>query len=169
MREKIVTSVELIQTIRAAYRLGSENVARKFATLRDHRYVVPFSTESGLMSVDHVKIKVMGSISCPIVIPFVKHTHEDGEQEHEEIIDVSVVDTRGKPLDQQTIFGLWKPADIRKEAYVMNVIRMMKRVLLEDEGLDLPILPYKILPCSPKDGLIQMISDCVSNNEVTLH
>ena len=39
----------------------------------------------------------------------------------------------------------------------MSAVRMMKRVLLEDEGLDLPIVDYVITACSPKDGLIEMV------------
>jgi hypothetical protein len=57
---------------------------------------------------------------------------------------------------------LWKPENIRKDQVVMDLIWLSKIILRREENLDLPIVTYKVRPCSPGDGFIEMVQNCTS-------
>jgi phosphatidylinositol 3-kinase len=75
----------------------------------------------------------------------------------------SVISTRGTTvMSSLPVSQLFKPCDIRKESICMDVIETMKYILFVDEGLDLPIVAYPIVPTSFQDGLIEMVPESIT-------
>lgn len=86
-------------------------------------------------------IRVKGSSSKPLFIPFLVY----GNQEDNSRI-------KSYPL-------LYKKEDVRKDAVVMNIIRFIDFTLKEEEGLDLHIVTYNVLPTSTTSGFIEMVTE----------
>ena len=123
-KDKILTSVEFMQTLRKTLTNGGvEEVAKKFATLRDHSFYLPTDLRHGSFFVDHEHIKVMGSISNPISIPTLKHRSETpgapNDQDNMFEIAGSIV---GCNTNTKTPKCLFKPVDIRKEMYATPLL-----------------------------------------------
>lgn len=168
VRDKMVSSVEFVHALRKGYKNpeGPENIGKMFATMRDHTFLIPTKTEVGPLFVDHENVKVMGSINAPVKIPLLVNRNGNSETESEDI-GASLVSTRGTtPLSALPLSVLYKPVDIRKESVCMDTICMMKHILFVDEGLELPIVCYPIYPCSFQDGLIEMVPECVTLDEL---
>jgi phosphatidylinositol 3-kinase len=151
VQAKIASGVEFMQAIRTGYKGpdGPEGVARVFASLQKNYYCLPTDI-SRRARVDFRAVTVMGSFTAPVALPMI---HDDNDQ------------NRG---DQEVKVPphLYKPVDIRKEQIIMNTVRLVKLVLLQDEGLNLPIVDFDIRPTSDRDGLIQMVPDCISLEEL---
>jgi len=151
VQAKILSGAEFVQAIRAAYKgpNGPEGVAHAFAALQKNAYYLPTDI-SQCARVDYQNVVVMGSCTAPVMLPM---------RPVEASLSSSF--TTVTPAPQ-----LYKPSDIRKEQIIMNTVRLMKWVLLQDEGLNLPIVEYDIRPTSERDGLIQMVPNCVSLEEL---
>ena len=74
------------------------------------------------------------------------------------------VDSKTKPIilpciyEQDKIYNIMlKNEDIRKEAIIMNVIKLIDFFLKREEGIDLKIITYNILPISSKYGYIEFV------------
>jgi len=145
VRQKISDGVDFVQALRSGYNgpHGAEGVAKKFASLQKIAFHTPTNLSKRSARVDYQRIDVKGSYTAPVAIHF-------------------------SPVDGAATLGpqLWKPVDIRKEQIIMNTVRMMKIVLLQDENLHLPIVDYNIRPTSARDGLIEMVPACISLQEL---
>jgi len=87
---------------------------------------------------------------------------------------IKVIDSKTKPLILPCIYKednvtktfdiMVKHEDIRKEHIIMNIIKLMDFFLIKDEGLDLNITTYNILPISNEYGYIEFV-----HNSATLY
>ena len=94
--------------------------------------VFPTNPENGPMNIDIENISVKNSITRPIVIPGISGGTE----------------TR----------ILYKNEDVRKDKIMMDLIRLMNRILTDELGIDLNIVTYNVLPTSATSGLIEMVN-----------
>jgi len=74
------------------------------------------------------------------------------------------VDSKTKPIILPCLYGegktyniMLKNEDIRKEAIIMNIIKLINYFLIREEGIDLKIITYNILPISSKYGYIEFV------------
>ena len=88
------------------------------------------------------KIKIINSKTKPIILPC-----------------IYIEDNKTKTYEIMV-----KHEDIRKEHIIMNIIKLMDYYLIKDEGLDLNITTYNILPISNEYGYIEFV-----NNSYTLY
>ncbi len=54
---------------------------------------------------------------------------------------------------------LYKKDDVRKDVIIMNIIKLVDIILKREEGLDLYITTYNILPISSDSGFIQIVDN----------
>ena len=80
--------------------------------------------------------------------------------------NIRVVDSKTKPIilpciynDEKVYNIMLKKEDIRKEAIIMNIIKLINYFLIKEEGLDLKIVSYNILPISSEYGYIEFVPD----------
>lgn len=92
----------------------------------------PVTPELILTGVKTEGVRVRGSSSRPISIPF---TIRDGE-----VYEL-----------------LYKHDDVRKDLIIMNIITLVDIILKREEGLDLNIITYTILPITSKEGFIEIV------------
>ena len=78
--------------------------------------------------------------------------------------EIRVVDSKTKPIilpciyEEGKIYNIMlKNEDIRNEAIIMNIIKLINYFLIKEEGLDLEIVTYNILPISSKYGYIEFV------------
>ena len=76
------------------------------------------------------------------------------------------VDSKTKPIILPCIYEgtkvyniMLKKEDIRKEAIIMNIIKLINYFLIDEENLDLHITTYNILPISSEYGYIEFVPD----------
>ena len=94
-----------------------------------------------LTNVNQEGIRIRGSSSKPISIPFYTRYNE---------VDTTL--TANYEL-------LYKKDDVRKDLIIMNIIKLIDIILKRDEGLDLYIITYNIVPTSSKTGFIEIVRD----------
>jgi len=92
-------------------------------------------------AVDGGGIHIKRSCSRPVIVPF-KVTDSTATQPT--LLDYSL---------------LYKSEDIRKELIIMNLIKLTDQLLQQEEGLDLQITTYNILPVSDTAGFIEIVPD----------
>lgn len=80
------------------------------------------------------KIKVKNSACKPIIIP--------------------CVDSNNIPHSI-----MYKRENLRKDQIVMNVVRLVNYILKKEEGLDLDVVSYNIIPRNNETGLIEIVND----------
>ena len=54
---------------------------------------------------------------------------------------------------------LYKNEDLRKDQVIINIIKVMDKIIKEELGLDLGIVVYSVLPITPHSGIIEMVED----------
>lgn len=131
----------------------------------------------------HNMIEIVNSAADP-KIALTKHLKNNNYQIHDNITlpinitqkfhcikvdDIKTVNSKTKPLiipceykdhstgDSKVFRIMLKKDDIRKEAIVMNIIKLMDFYLKQDEQLDLNITTYNILPISNEYGYIEFV------------
>lgn len=62
--------------------------------------------------------------------------------------------------DDRTIRILYKNEEVRKDQIIMNVFKIADIILKREEGLDLGIITYNILPTDKTSGLIDIVNNC---------
>jgi hypothetical protein len=87
--------------------------------------------------IDDIKIK--DSLSKPMILPC-------------EAMNIST----GK---SKIIKIMYKKDDVRKDQIIMNIINLMSIVVKREEGINLHIVDYSILPTGPNKGMIEIIDD----------
>ncbi len=86
-----------------------------------------------IIKIDVNNINIKNSHTQPILIPY-----WNDKQEYKHI--------------------LYKNEDLRKDAYLMMVIRFIS-LLFSNEGIDLPIVTYSVMPISSNSGLIEIVEN----------
>ena len=95
----------------------------------------PLNNKNQIQELYIEKIKIKNSATKPMIIPC-------------------------RTKDNATINVLYKREDVRKDQIVMNVIKLMDIILKKEEGLDLNILTYDILPTDKDAGMVEIVDDC---------
>lgn len=128
---------------------GSENIKEDVSShLENNQYskkgefYLPLDINKKIIGIQTNKIKIIDSKTKPIILPCIYN--EEGKT--------------------QTFNIMIKKEDIRKEYIIMNVIKLMDYFLKKDEGLDLNITTYNILPIGNEYGYIEFV-----NNSYTLY
>lgn len=103
----------------------------------DNYFTLPINIKKKFHEIDIEKIKTINSKTKPVILPC-KYLENEVEK---------------------TFRIMIKKDDIRKEAIVMNIIKLMDFFLKKDENLDLNIITYNILPVSNQYGYIEFVSD----------
>lgn len=98
----------------------------------------PLNTHIKLIDVNINNIKVKESSSRPIIIPFKTVNNNSDENQYK---------------------LLYKSEDVRKDLIIMNIIKLVDIILKREEGLNLHITTYNILPTSSNSGFIEIIND----------
>ena len=98
----------------------------------DKEFTLPIDVLKEISYIDYNKIRDVDSKTKPIILP--------------------CIDKGG-----ETYNIMLKNEDIRKEAIIMNIIKLINLFLINEEGLDLNIISYNILPISSKYGYIEFV------------
>ena len=107
------------------------DIDKHFSTINEHNIYLPIHIHKKYEKINISNIKVINSKTKPIILPCVEHSGKIKEY-------------------------MIKNEDIRKEYIIMNVIKLIKYYLLQ-ENLDLNIVTYDILPISSKYGFIEFV------------
>jgi hypothetical protein len=92
----------------------------------------PFNLEQNIKYIDINMLKRMESASAPI---FINYNIEESNKLY---------------------CLLFKKEDVRKDLYVLLIIQIFHKILL-NENIDIPLILYKIVPISTNTGLIQIV------------
>ncbi len=63
-------------------------------------------------------------------------------------------------IDDKVIRILYKNEEVRKDQIIMNVFKLADLILKKEEGLDLGIITYAVLPTNKTSGLIDIVDNC---------
>lgn len=105
--------------------------------------IIPIDILKGTMKLIHNSIKVKDSFTRPIFF--------------------SATD-----INNNIYSYIYKVEDVRKDYIVMNVIKAMNNILIKD-NLDLGLTIYKILPTSKDNGLIEIVPNCKTLQDIYLN
>jgi hypothetical protein len=97
--------------------------------------VCPLNHTSKIKNIHVEKIKFKESATKPLLIPC--------ETQNGNLIKI-----------------LYKREDVRKDQLIMNLIQLIDIILKKEEGLDLGIVTYNILPINQTSGIIEIVHDC---------
>ena len=129
-------------------------LAAYFNTLHDssisHIYS-PVNPAIKLLNVCKEEIRIRGSSSKPISIPFYTNTDKDKDKDKNK--------DKNFTFDNTKYELLYKKDDVRKDLIIMNIIKLIDIILKRDENLDLHITTYNILPVTSKSGFIEIVKD----------
>ena len=95
-------------------------------------FSIPINVLKKFTAIDYEKLRDVDSKTKPIILPCL---YEEGK----------------------TYNIMLKNEDIRKEAIIMNIIKLINYFLIREEGIDLKIITYNILPISSKYGYIEFV------------
>jgi len=110
-------------------------------------------------------LEYISKITDDIVIP----THPSLLADRVDTKEFRIIDSATKPIvlplciknvEANKYMVLYKTDDVRKDLIIMSLIRLMDRILKEEEKLDLHIITYNILPVSSTSGFVEMITNC---------
>jgi len=117
-----------------------EDIAKHLNSNKYHsknKFCLPININNKFNGIDIPNIKTIYSKTKPIILPCI---YNENNQD-------------------KTFEIMLKHEDIRKEAIVMNIIKLMDMYLKRDLGLDLNIVTYNILPISNDYGYIEFVTD----------
>ena len=95
-------------------------------------FSLPVDFDKNFKSIDYTKIRDIDSKTKPIILPCIYD-------------------------DNRTFNIMLKNEDIRKEAIIMKIIKLMDYFLKKEENLDLYVTTYNILPISHEYGYIEFV------------
>ena len=107
-----------------------------------NNFYLPINIDKKFKGIDVDNIKIINSKTKPIILPCI-YTEKNINKTFEIML---------------------KKEDTRKEAIIMNIIKLMDYFLKKDANLDLNIITYNILPISNEYGYIEFV-----NNSYTLY
>jgi hypothetical protein len=80
---------------------------------------------------------------------------------------IHIKNSASKPLmipcdtvDERTVRILYKNEEVRKDQIIMSVFKLADMILKREEGLDLGIITYTVLPTDKTSGLIDIVNNC---------
>ena len=109
---------------------------------KDNYFYLPINFNKKFLGIDIDKIKIICSKTNPIILPCIYKDNEDLK-----LYNIMI-----------------KNEDIRKEAIIMDTIKLMDLFIKKDLNIDLNIVTYNILPISNEYGYIEFV-----NNSYTLY
>lgn len=128
---------------KARQHLGTNLVKMNFTT-----EITPFTFKESLclpidpslkvISIIADEISTKDSVTSPILIPLLCVS----DSEHNKVIRKDI---------------LYKPEDLLKDNVMMNIIRLMDRILKRDENIDFGIVTYRVIPTDVNGGFIEII------------
>ena len=86
-------------------------------------------------------IKIKSSNSKPLIIPCI------------------VKNNKGSKIKYEV---LYKKEDLRKEKIIMNIIILMDKIFRKEEGINLNIIKYNIVPINCNTGFIEIITNSIT-------
>ncbi len=112
---------------------------------------LPINPDLVLCGLDYDKIKIMKSATKPVYIPcqVIKNVIVDQ-------LETSPTPLIDSPLESELYAFIYKSEDVRKDRIIMGLIRIMD-ILLKQQGLDLNIVTYNVLPTALNSGLIEIV------------
>ena len=96
------------------------------------QFSIPINVLKKFNAIDYEKLRDVDSKTKPIILPCIYDT-------------------------DKTYNIMLKNEDIRKEAIIMNIIKLINYFLIREERVDLKIITYNILPISSKYGYIEFV------------
>lgn len=108
-------------------------------------FSLPIDMEKKFLGIDIENIRGIISKTKPIILPCKYSLLEDTPTELCQIFNIMI-----------------KKEDIRKEAIIMNVIKIMNEIIIDELGIDLGIKTYNILPISNECGYIEFVRDAIT-------
>ena len=126
------------------------NMEKYFKNLNLYKNSFPIITNPylNLIKVNIRDIKIKHSSSKPIIIPLLVKNNVNLKKNKYKI--------------------LFKKEDLRKEKIIMNCIVLMDRIIKNEEGIDLLLTKYNILPINSDMGFIEIISDSITLYDLKL-
>jgi len=135
---KIIDGCQLVRTLQDI----SKNIChdnKKYSEIKDiftlKKPMLNPLTLDKICNINIDKIHIKNSASKPLMIP---------------------CDT----IDEKTIRILYKNEEVRKDQVIMNVFKLADMILKKEEGLDLGIITYNVLPTDKTSGLIDIVNNC---------
>ncbi len=101
-------------------------------TINRDDFTLPINVLKQFSFIDYTKIRDVDSKTKPIILPCIYESNK--------IYNIML-----------------KNEDIRKEAIIMNIIKLINYFLINEENLDLNIITYNILPISSQYGYIEFV------------
>lgn len=110
------------------------NIGQKidFKTIND--IVLPLNPNLRIKNILNDGIKIKDSATRPVLIPMLTH-------------------------DNKIVHMLHKQEDVRKDQMIMNIVNLVDIIVKRDEGIDLQLVQYNILPLQTNSGLIEIIDN----------
>ena len=100
-------------------------------SFKDHKCLLPIHTQGHISRIKYDNLQILSSKTKPILIPCI--------------------------IKDKEYKVLLKNEDIKREFIIMNIIKLIKRFLISEEGLDLKIITYNIFPVSKDYGFIEFV------------
>lgn len=150
IKKQIHTSYEYISMLKMCSQCDSENTIVQILdsnslTCKDNTITYPLRTD--LIIVQNLSTKIVHKYSTtkPIIIP---------------------VDCLHKiTYDMKCEKFLLKKDDVRQDCLIMDCIIMMDQILKKN-GMDFHIVDYRILPITPKLGMVEIIQNALTIHEI---
>ena len=94
-----------------------------------------------------------------IVVPTVMKCEQSANKPVPILLAPSLSDVSNNEAIKADVL-LFKREDLRTDAIVMNIIRMMRGIVEENTGIDLHVVTYNVQPTSKDSGFIAAVGDC---------
>ena len=137
---KTVKCFEDIKSIYVSSKGASQGLEYEIKELVGDSVYNPICPEKEYEGIETKNIDVKDSATNPVVIPLYYHVH-------------------GKKHVDKVMF---KNECVLKDQIVTNIITLIDIILKREEGLDLDIVKYKVIPTSKTTGLVEMVKDSVT-------
>lgn len=113
--------------------VSSYNIRKvDFKTVSD--IVSPVNTNIKIKSIINDGIRIKDSATKPVMIPMLTH-------------------------DNKIVHMLHKQEDVRKDQIIMNIVNLVDIIVKKDEGIELNLVQYNVLPLPNNNGLIEIIDN----------
>lgn len=136
-------TVKCFKDIKSLYVSGkgiSKELDHEIGEITGENLCNPLNPTKKYDGIETKNINIMDSATSPIVIPL--YSHVNGV----------------KNIDRVML----KNENVLKDQIVVNIITLIDIILKKEEGLDLDIVKYKVIPINKTMGLVEMVNDSVT-------
>lgn len=133
IRDKILTSQRLVKTLSGLHKIDEKKVKETLSKISNKQLILPIQPVTEFTSFDIDGLHIKTSASMPLALPM---NHKNGKKTF-----------------------MFKFEDIRRDQIIMSLINLISIILKRDEGIDIPILTYKIRPTGANNGFIEIVPD----------